>query len=210
MMHNFDLLRRKMVAEQLETRNIQSAAVLQAMRTVPRHLFVPEDMQSEAYSDCPLPIGLGQTISQPYIVAFMTDQLQPTAGAKILEIGTGSGYQTAILAQLGLDVYTVELLEELALSAQKVFAALRFDNINTRHGNGYDGWPEAAPFDAIMVTAAPETIPENLIDQLKEGGKMIIPVGATGAVQSLKLVVKKDRKIIERDILPVRFVPLVE
>jgi protein-L-isoaspartate(D-aspartate) O-methyltransferase len=210
MMHNFDLLRRKMVAEQLETRNIQSAAVLQAMRTVPRHLFVPEDMQSEAYSDCPLPIGLGQTISQPYIVAFMTDQLQPTAGTKILEIGTGSGYQTAILAQLGLDVYTVELLEELALSAQKVFAALRFDNINTRHGNGYDGWPEAAPFDAIMVTAAPETIPENLIDQLKEGGKMIIPVGATGAVQSLKLVVKKDRKIIERDILPVRFVPLVE
>lgn len=210
MAHNFELLRRKMVTEQLERRNIQSAAVLQAMRTVPRHLFVPEELRSEAYSDCPLPIGLGQTISQPYIVAFMTEQLQPAAGTKILEIGTGCGYQTAVLAQLGCQVYTVELLEELALSAQKVFAALRLDNIHARNGNGYDGWPEAAPFDTIMVTAAPEIIPESLVEQLKEGGKMIIPVGPAGAVQWLKLVVKKAGKIIERDMLPVRFVPLVE
>jgi protein-L-isoaspartate(D-aspartate) O-methyltransferase len=180
------------------------------MRNVPRHLFVPENLQSNAYSDSPLPIGLGQTISQPYIVAFMTEQLAPTPGMKILEIGTGSGYQAAILAYLGCEVYTIELLEPLATEAKKTFTSLNIDNIKTRHGNGYEGWPEEAPFDAIIVTAAPDTMPQNLVEQLKEGGKMIIPVGNLYSAQELKLITKKDGRIIEEDLLSVRFVPMVE
>jgi len=206
---NFEKLRHDMVEEQLKKRDIKSEAVLEAMRTVPRHLFVPKNMQGEAYNDSPLPIGLEQTISQPYVVAFMTERLEPVPGMKILEIGTGSGYQAAILAQLGCDVYTIELLEELAKSAEKVLTDLKFDNVKVRHGNGYLGWPEAAPFDAIIVTAAPEKIPERLIEQLKEGGKMIVPVGPVRSVQSLKLLTKKDNRIIEEDLLPVVFVPMV-
>jgi len=208
MMQTFDMLRHKMVEEQLKPRNIRSDAVLDAMHNVPRHLFVPEDMQRYAYHDSPLPIGLDQTISQPYIVAFMTEQLQPVRGMKILEVGTGSGYQAAVLAYLGCDVYTIELLEEHAARAKKILAALDFTNVIVKHGNGYSGWPEAA-FDAIIVTAAPATIPEKLLEQLKEGGKMIIPVGDVNAVQSLKCVTRKDTKIIEHDLLPVRFVPMV-
>jgi len=199
-----------MVEEQLIPRNIKSDTVLDAMLNVPRHLFVPENLQSEAYCDSPLPIGFGQTISQPYIVAFMTEQLEPFTGMKILEIGTGSGYQAAILAYLGCEVYSIELLEELAARAKKTLGALNIDNVKVRCGNGYEGWQDEAPFDAIIVTAAPQNIPEKLIDQLKDGGKMIIPVGEVHSVQLLKLIIKRGGEIIEKDLLPVRFVPMVE
>ena len=209
MPQNFEELRYKMVEEQLKTRNIRSEAVLNAMRTVPRHLFVPGELQNRAYSDSPLPIGLDQTISQPYIVAFMTEQLEPVPGMKILEIGTGSGYQAAVLAHLGCEVYTIELLEEFAARAEKILAGLNYGNVKTKHGNGYLGWPEEAPFDAVIVTASPDEIPEKLIEQLKEGWKMILPVGPAGSTQSLKLVTKKDKGITEKDLLPVMFVPMV-
>jgi len=199
-----------MVEKQLKTRNIKSEAVLDAMRSVPRHLFVPEDMRDYAYNDSPLPIGLGQTISQPYIVAFMTELLDPVPGIKILEIGTGSAYQAAILAYLGCEVYTVELLEETAAGAKKTLAALDFNSVTVKHGNGYLGWPEKAPFDAIIVTAAPNKIPEKLIEQLKVEARMVIPVGPVSSVQYLKIIIKKDKGFIERDLLPVRFVPMVE
>ena len=207
---NFQELCNKMVEEQLKSRNIKSEAVLNAMRTVPRHLFVPKDLQNYAYKDSPLQIGQGQTISQPYIVAFMTEQLEPAARMKILEIGTGSGYQAAILAYLGCEVYTIELLEEHSARAEKILAELNYNNVKVKHGNGYLGWQEEAPFDAIIVTAAPEIIPEKLIAQLNEGGKMIIPIGPVHSVQLLKLITKKDNKIIEQDLLPVRFVPMLE
>jgi len=210
MIKDFEKLRNDMVEYQLKTRDVKSEAVLDAMRNVERHLFVPENLQNCAYQDSPLSIGLGQTISQPYIVAFMTEQLEPFPKMKILEIGTGSGYQAAILSYLGCEVYTIELLEELALGAKNIFTALDFKNIKVKNGNGYLGWPEEAPFDAIIVTAAPDRIPEKLVEQLKEGGKMIIPVGEVYSVQLLKLIIKKDKKIIERDLLPVRFVPLLE
>jgi protein-L-isoaspartate(D-aspartate) O-methyltransferase len=200
----------KMVDDQLKSRDIKSDAVLNAMNNVPRHLFVSEDMQVHAYADSPLPIGLGQTISQPYIVAFMTEQLEPVPGMKILEIGTGSGYQAAILAYLGCEIYTIELLEELALSAKRTLADLKFDNVRVKLGNGYMGWSEEAPFDAIIVTAAPGYIPEKLIEQLNDGGKMIIPVGEVQSVQWLKLITKTDGRVITKDLIPVRFVPMVE
>jgi protein-L-isoaspartate(D-aspartate) O-methyltransferase len=176
----------KMVEQQLVTRGIKSEAVLDAMRNVPRHLFVPSSLQGSAYDDSPLPIGAGQTISQPYIVAFMTEQVEPFRGMKILEIGTGSGYQAAILAYLGCKVYTIELIKGLAAAAKLLLSDLRFDNVNVKHGSGYMGWPEEAPFDAIIVTAAPDYVPESLIEQLKDGGKMIIPVGGAYSAQSLK------------------------
>jgi protein-L-isoaspartate(D-aspartate) O-methyltransferase len=207
---NFEKLRNEMVENQLKSRNIKSKAVLEAMRVVPRHLFVPQDMQNNAYLDSPLPIGLGQTISQPYIVAFMTEQLQPYHGMKILEIGTGSGYQAAILAQLGCEVYTIELLGELAQRAAKTLADLKFDNVKVKCGNGYLGWTEEAPFDAIIVTAAPENIPKALIEQLKVGGKMIVPVGSVNSTQLLKKITKRKDQLIEEVLLPVRFVPMVE
>jgi len=207
---DFEKLRHQMVEEQLGARNIKSKIVLDAMRHVPRHLFVPQNMQQYAYSDSPLPIGLDQTISQPYIVAFMTESLEPVRGMKILEIGTGSGYQAAILAHIGCEVYTIELLPELAKRAEKVITGLNFTNVNVKCGNGYEGWPDEAPFDAIIVTAAPDKIPEKLIEQLKDGGKMIIPVGPVHSVQSLKLITKKGKRVSEKDLLPVRFVPMVD
>ena len=207
---DFEILRSNMVEEQLKARNIQSEAVLDAMGTVPRHLFVPKNLQSFAYRDSPLPIGLNQTISQPYIVAFMTEQLEPVPGMKILEIGTGSGYQAAILAYLGCEVYTIELLEELASRSEKVLAELHFSNVQVKCGNGYLGWPEEAPFDAIIVTAAPERIPEKLIEQLKEGGKIILPVGPENSTQMLKIITKKDTTHIVENLLPVRFVPMIQ
>ena len=206
---DFEKLRNKMVERQLRARNITSEAVLEAMRNVPRHLFVPESLRSEAYNDSPLPIGLGQTISQPYIVAFMTEQINPVPGMRVLEIGTGSGYQAAILAYLGCEVYTIELLGELAARAEKVLSELDF-NVKVKTGNGFLGWPDAAPFDAIMVTAAPDRIPEKLIEQLKDGGRMIVPVGPVRSVQSLKLLTKEGDQIIVENLLPVRFVPMVE
>jgi len=199
MSQDFEKLRNQMVDEQLIPRGIRSRDVLAAMRNIPRHLFVPQNMQIHAYADSPLPIGYNQTISQPYIVAFMTESLNPKPGMKILEIGTGSGYQAAVLAYLGCDVYTIELLPELAITAEKVLNELKFDNIKVRCGNGYEGWEEEAPFDAIIVTAAPDLIPEKLIEQLKNGGKMIIPVGPVLLPQWLKLVTKRGRRIIEED-----------
>ena len=210
MAQNFETARNQMVEEQLKTRRITSDVVLNAMRNVPRHLFVSENSQSSAYIDSPLPIGFGQTISQPYIAAFMTEQLKLAPRMKILEIGTGSGYQAAILGYLGCEVYTIELLSELADRAKKVLAALDFDNVKVKQGNGYMGWQEEAPFDAIIVTAAPERIPEKLVEQLKEGGKMIIPVGEIYSVQTLKLITKKDKEVVEENLLSVRFVPMVE
>ena len=202
--------RGKMAEEQLKPRNITSEAVLDAMRTVPRHLFVPENLQGSAYKDSPLSIGLDQTISQPYIVAFMTEQIEPAPGMKVLEIGTGSGYQTAVLAYLGCSVYSVELLEELSARAGKILDRLGFNNTKITNRNGYSGWPEEAPFDAIIVTAAPERIPEKLIEQLKEGGKMIIPIGKANSVQELKSITKTNTGYIEKNLFPVRFVPMVE
>ena len=202
------MLHNKMVEQQLIPRGIKSAAVLDAMQNVPRHLFVPEHLHDRAYDDCPLPIGAGQTISQPYIVAFMTEQIESAFGMKVLEIGTGSGYGAAILTYLGCEVYTIERLEELVRHAKKVLAD--YGNVNIRHGDGYAGWPEEAPFDAIIVTAAPNAIPNKLLKQLKDGGKMIIPVGEVHSVQSLKIVKKSNGRIIEKDAFQVRFVPMVE
>jgi len=206
---DFRMLSEKMVKEQLITRGIKSEAVLEAMRNVPRHLFVPENLQSQAYADSPLPIGFGQTISQPYIVAYMTEQLGLSPGVKILEIGTGSGYQAAILAYLGCEVYTIELLENLAADAKKVFETLGLNGIKTRHGSGYAGWPEEAPFDAVIITAAPEKIPDKLFGQLKDGGRMLVPVGQAESTQFLKLIIKEDWELVEKTLLPVRFVPMV-
>jgi protein-L-isoaspartate(D-aspartate) O-methyltransferase len=210
MLEDYKTASKKMVDSQLVPRNIKSEAVLEAMYNVPRHLFVPDNMQKNAFNDSALPIGLGQTISQPYIVAFMTEHLGLVPGMKILEIGTGSGYQAAILSYLGCKVYTIELLEELAKRAKETLDSLNFSNIYIKHGDGYLGWQEESPFDAIIVTAAPDYIPEKLFEQLKEGGNMIIPVGEAFSVQVLKHIIKKDGAIIENDLFQVRFVPMVE
>ena len=210
MPQDFQTERERMVEEQLIPRGISSASVLDAMRSVPRHFFIPENLQNRAYSDAPIPIGCGQTISQPYIVAYMTEQLEPVRGMKVLEIGTGSGYQAAILSYLGCEVYTVELLEEFASSAKKTFDVFGFGNIKTKHGNGYSGWASAAPYDAVIVTAAPEAIPMNLIEQLRDGGKMIVPIGKNYDVQSLRLLTKTGWQIIDKELLLVRFVPMVK
>ena len=200
-------LRENMVKNQIEARNVYNAATLKAMRTVPRHEFVPSDMRAYAYEDRPLAIGNGQTISQPYIVAFMTSVIKPRPEHKVLEIGTGSGYQAAVLAEIVSEVYTIEIIPALAEEAEKKFKALNYQNIHTRVGDGYHGWPEEAPFDAIVVTAAPDKIPAPLIEQLKEGGKLVIPVGPKYSVQSLQLVTRKNGKTTTTNLFPVRFVP---
>ncbi|MCL2162891.1 MAG: protein-L-isoaspartate(D-aspartate) O-methyltransferase [Oscillospiraceae bacterium] len=210
MAQDFEYERNRMLEGHLKARGIRSGAVLGAMNNVPRHLFVLESLRNCAYDDSPLPIGLGQTISQPYIVAYMTEQIEPFPGMKILEIGTGSGYQAAILACVGCEVYTIEVLEELADRAKEILASLHLDSIKVKHGDGYAGWPEEAPFDAIIITAAPDAIPEKLIGQLKDGGKMIVPVGRPHSIQYLKLIIKKGRGYYENDLLPVRFVPMVK
>ena len=210
MANDFNMLCDRMIEGQLKPRGIRSEAVLRAMRCVPRHIFVPKHLHSSAYDDSPLSIGLGQTISQPYIVAYMTEQLKPVPGMKILEIGTGSGYQTAILAYLGCEVYSIECLEELIAGAQTALDSLNCQNVYIKHGNGYTGWPEQAPFDAIIVTAAPETIPVQLTEQLKPAGTMIVPVGPAYSVQSLKIITKKDAGFIEKELCQVRFVPMVD
>jgi len=198
-----------MVDEQLITRSITSRPVLDAMRSVPRHLFVPERLRGDAYVDSPLPIGLGQTISQPYIVAYMTERLDPKPGMKILEIGTGSGYQAAVLAHIGCEVFSIELREELAAAASKVFTSLNIRGVHVKCGDGFYGWPEEAPFDAVIVTAAPEDVPERLTKQLAEGGRLIVPVGKANSVQWLKLFSKADGRLTETELIPVRFVPMV-
>jgi protein-L-isoaspartate(D-aspartate) O-methyltransferase len=201
--------RQRMVAEQLKGfgRAITNARVLQAMSTVPRHEFVPEKSRREAYEDYPLPIGYGQTISQPYIVAFMTEQLAPRPGDRVLEIGCGSGYQAAVLASLVKEVYTIEIIEPLAARAKADLQRLGYTNVFVRAGDGYKGWPEAAPFDAVIVTCAPEKVPPPLVDQLKDGGRMIIPVGPLHD-QTLYLLEKKAGQVERRAVLPVRFVPM--
>ncbi|MFO7997934.1 MAG: protein-L-isoaspartate(D-aspartate) O-methyltransferase [Bacteroidales bacterium] len=195
-----------MVRNQLQARDIQHRATLNAMRTVPRHLYVPPAQQRFAYQDRPLPIGYGQTISQPYIVAYMTQIIRPAPGFRILEIGTGSGYQAAVLAEIAGEVYTVEIIEELGRSAKSLLEQ-QYDNVHVKIGDGYYGWEEHGPFDAIVVTAASEHIPPLLLEQLKEGGRMIIPVGSPFQVQILMLVEKKASGITTRSLMPVRFVP---
>ncbi len=198
-----------MVAHQIAARGVRDEAVLTAMRAVPRHRLVPEDMRAYAYEDTPLPIGWGQTISQPYIVALMTEMAMVKPGHRVLEVGTGSGYQAAVLAQMGAEVYTIEIVEPLAERAARDLAEIGYTNIHVRAGDGYLGWPEAAPFDSVMVTAGATHVPQPLIDQLKTGGRMVIPVGKTLHTQSLRLLIKmEDGGIEERDVLPVRFVPL--
>lgn len=204
---DFKELREKMVRYQIEERGIRDKAVLEAMRKVQRHRFVPQGLQYLAYEDMPLEIGEGQTISQPYIVALMTELLQLKGNEKVLEIGTGSGYQAAILAELSDEVYTIEILPKLAEQAQKLLAKLGYKNIKVKCADGYLGWPEFAPFDAIMATCAAEEIPPALIEQLAEGGRMVIPQGT--AYQELKLLVKVKGKIEQKDIIPVRFVPMI-
>jgi len=197
-----------MVETQLRARGIKDERVLEAMMEVPRHSFVPEDMRKYAYNDEPLPIGKGQTISQPYIVAYMTEKLGLSAEDKVLEIGTGSGYQAAVLAEIVAEVYTVEFVKELSLHAQEILRKRGYTNITFKIGDGNYGWSEHAPYDAILVTAAPARVPEKLRDQLKVGGRMIIPVG--DAFQELMLFTREKRKIKSKKLLPVRFVPLIK
>src|SRR5690554_3277565 len=199
--------RETMVRTQLQDRGIKSTSTLNAMRQVPRHQFVPKSTVPLAYMDGALAIGHGQTISQPYIVAFMTESLQLRSTDKVLEIGTGSGYQAAVLSEIVDSVYSIEIIKELALSAKKLLDTLGYDNVIVRWGDGYHGWPERAPFDAIMVTAGASTIPQPLIDQLKEGGRIIIPVGPPNGITELVRATKKDGKMTVEHLLPVRFVP---
>jgi protein-L-isoaspartate(D-aspartate) O-methyltransferase len=205
----FALERKRMVADQIAGpgRDITNARVLAAMGKVPRHEFVPATLRSRAYRDSPLPIGRDQTISQPYIVAFMTAQLDPKPTDRVLEVGTGSGYQAAVLSELVAQVYTIEILEELANQAAAVLRRLSYTNVHVRAGDGYKGWPEAAPFDAIIVTCAPEKIPPPLIGQLRDGGRMVIPVGS-GVSQELVVLRKRGDQMERRAVLPVVFVPM--
>ena len=203
---NSELARKQMVDEQLAGRDIKSPRVLEAMRKVPRHEFVPEAFRLGAYSDSPLPIGYNQTISQPYIVAYMTEALELEPTHKVLEIGTGSGYQAAVLGELARDVYTIEIVEPLATTARETLKRLGYKNVHVRTGNGYLGWPEQAPFDRVMVTAAPDAVPQPLIDQLKIGGLMAIPVGVGD--QELRILRRTEKGLETLRTLPVRFVPM--
>lgn len=200
--------RQSMVENQIEARGVDDIAVLEAMRTVPRHEFVTEDYLDQAYADHPLPIGFGQTISQPYIVALMTETLQVEAGDKVLEIGTGSGYQAAVLVEMDLEVYTVEIIPELAERARDDLEQHGYDNAEVLAADGYFGWEEHAPYDAIIVTAAPDHLPLPLTQQLKEGGRLVIPIGPIGAVQTLWLFEKIEGELEATNLGAVRFVPL--
>jgi len=199
--------RQRMVQEQLVPRGIKEGRVLAAMAKVPREEFVPADSRAATYEDGPLPIGYGQTISQPYIVAFMTEQLRSKPSDRVLEIGTGSGYQAAILAELTAEVYTIEIVEPLARNAEVTLQRLGYKNVHVKVGDGYSGWLEHAPFDAIIVTCAPDHVPQQLTDQLKDGGRMVIPVGERFA-QQLYLLEKQNGRLRESAVLPVRFVPM--
>ena len=198
--------RERMVRDQIEARGVRDAGTLAAMRKVPRHEFVPAEMEPRAYEDRPLPIGHEQTISQPYIVAFMTEALGLRGGETVLEVGTGSGYQAAVLAEIAARVYSIEIVAPLAERARADLARLGYRNVHVRAGDGYQGWPEAAPFDAIMVTAAAPRIPEPLLAQLKDGGRLIIPVGEDD--QSLVVIRRTGDRFAEQTVLPVRFVPM--
>lgn len=196
-----------MVETQLRARGISDSRVLDAMARVPRQAFVPPHLADRAYDDGPLPIGEGQTISQPYVVAYMTEVLEPRETDRVLEIGTGSGYQTAILAELVREVYSIEILPALAAQAAKVLTELSYTNVRTRVGDGYAGWPEAAPFDKIIVTAAPPELPQALVDQLRVGGIMVVPVGRFD--QTMTVVRKTPAGVVTRETIAVRFVPMI-
>jgi protein-L-isoaspartate(D-aspartate) O-methyltransferase len=205
---SFEEERKRMVSEQVQSRGVTDERVVSAMLEIPRHRFVPEAERAAAYDDRPLSIGHGQAISQPYIVALMTDLARPMPGDRALEVGTGSGYQAAVLSRLVKEVFTIEIVPELGAEAARRLKDLGYANVQVRVGDGFQGWPEAAPFDVILVTAAPEEVPEPLLEQLKPGGRLVIPVGPTGAVQSLQLVAKdSDGRLQARHVLPVRFVP---
>lgn len=196
-----------MVERQLRARGISDARILRTMASVPREKFVPKELRNSAYDDRPLSIGYGQTISQPFIVAFMTEQIQPKANQRVLEIGTGSGYQAAVLSGLVAEVYTIEIVRPLAQRAEALLRELDYKNVHVKAGDGYKGWPEHAPFDSIIVTAAPDHVPPPLIEQLKEGGRMIIPVGGKGW-QKLYLLEKRGGQVKQTAVIPVKFVPL--
>jgi protein-L-isoaspartate(D-aspartate) O-methyltransferase len=202
----FEAQRLRMVATQIEARGVAHPCVLDAMRRIQRHLFVPPAGRGQAYADRPLPIGHQQTISQPYIVALMSELVRPEPGTKVLEIGTGSGYQAAVLAECAGQVYTIEIVSELGRQAAELLPRLGYDNVHTRIGDGFDGWPEHAPFDAIVVTAAPPRIPQPLLDQLAPDGRLVIPVGE--GFQNLVLVTRTADGFERRTITPVRFVPM--
>ncbi|WP_299990547.1 protein-L-isoaspartate(D-aspartate) O-methyltransferase [uncultured Pontibacter sp.] len=199
--------RERMVEQQIKRRGISDKAVLNAMRSVQRHLFVPPSIAAEAYSDGALPIGLKQTISQPYMVAYMTQVIRPKPDMKVLEIGTGSGYQAAVLAEIVKRVYTIEIVPEHGRAATARLKQLGYGNVEVKIGDGYAGWTEHAPFDAIVVTAGAESVPPPLFEQLKEGGRMVIPVGPVYSTQTLKLIEKKKGKAVTRNLMPVVFVP---
>jgi protein-L-isoaspartate(D-aspartate) O-methyltransferase len=198
----------EMVDRQIRRRGITNQEVLEALERVPRHEFVPDQYKSQAYADHPLPIGYGQTISQPYIVALMTELLVLAPGDRVLEIGTGSGYQAAILGEIVAEVYTMEIVEELAVEATERLKRLGYANVHTRHADGYYGWEEHAPYQAIIVTAAPDHIPQPLVKQLAEGGKLVIPVGPPGGYQTLWEITKEGDQIKKRNVTGVLFVPL--
>lgn len=200
--------RSAMVKDQIIARKIEDKRVVAAMESVVRHRYVPENRQGDAYTDSPLAIGYGQTISQPYIVAYMCQVADIQAGEKILEVGSGSGYHSSVMAKLAKEVYSIEIVPALATRAKKTVTELGYSNITMRQGDGYFGWPEKGPFDAIVVTAAAEHVPPPLIQQLAEGGRLIIPVGHPFLTQTLVMVEKKDGKITSRELMPVKFVPL--
>jgi len=200
--------RERMVADQIESRGIRNPDLLRVMRSIPRHLFVPPNVRSKAYEDCPIPIGYGATISQPYIVALMTELLAPAKQDRVLEIGTGSGYQAAILGQLAAEVYTVEISPELARSAAKTLRELGYTNITVRQGDGYQGWPERAPFDRIVLTAAPPELPEALIAQLSRGGRLVAPLGPVRSQELMVIEKQADGTIEGRPVCGVSFVPM--
>jgi protein-L-isoaspartate(D-aspartate) O-methyltransferase len=203
---DFARRRMNMVDNQIRARGIRDSRVLEVMRNVPRHEFVPADQAQNAYDDNPLPIGLGQTISQPYIVAYMSEQLQLTPQSKVLEIGTGSGYQAAVLGELAKEVYSIEIVPELAKRSNDTLARLGYTNVHVKAGDGYRGWPEAAPFDRIIVTAAPDHVPQPLVDQLAVGGRLIIPVG--DYYQQMLILTKTPRGVVEEKTIDVVFVPM--
>lgn len=203
----YSAARTRMVETQIASRGVRDERVLAAMRAVPRHRFVDPSLAAEAYNDHPLPIGHGQTISQPYIVAYMVEQLRVAPGDRVLEVGTGCGYQAAVLGELAREVYTIEIVEPLARCAEKTLAELGYDNVHVRHGDGYHGWPEHAPFDGIVVAAAPEQVPPALVEQLAPGGRLVIPVGRLD--QEIRVITRSADGILQERLIPVRFVPLV-
>ncbi|MBM4184348.1 MAG: protein-L-isoaspartate(D-aspartate) O-methyltransferase [Gemmatimonadetes bacterium] len=207
---DFALARQAMVAEQIEARGVTDPRVLRAMASVPRHEFVPSEYRERSYEDRPLPIGLGQTISQPYIVALMSELVAAEPSDRILEVGTGSGYQAAVASEIAAEVYSIELIPELASSAAERLRRLEVANVTVRAGDGYLGWPEHAPFDGILVTAGADHVPQPLVDQLAPGARMVIPVGAGGPDQVLQVIEKRPNgEVSIEDVLPVRFVPLL-